>query len=420
MRHSVVPLAAAALALLLGSTFGARALDQEQSDSLSRFISGSYAAADNFGAVGEVLKNVGKGAFIGAGTGSFKRDLARGWNDAFESARGVSQAMGEKLSYKITSQAVSDADWATPLGAASAGDVRGTVSGATQIMVGGQATAGGSALFGAIGTGAGFAVGSFFPVVGNVVGAEVGGAIGTVAGGFISSYAYDKFLKDMVGKGVEAGIAALFDADPLQQAMQARQAFLHQTVSPEVAAQLEVSLSFGSGEAQVLDWERVPYIVTPKQALPQAPATPSPDAQQQAALPPATALPPGGPSTVTGDIQIDLFVPFNCTIAGGAMRCEGSSALGSERWRYQFEGTISGSTAIGYQSTVHEQRYQSGCGYRDLIRLPARYDFEDGGQVRMTSSEGPVTVLSNTCAAPPPIAKHVEVGSSVHTWRARQ
>src|SRR5450759_3820558 len=133
--------------LVVAAPQSARALAQEHGDSLSRFISSSYGAAENCGAVGEVLKNVGKGAFIGAGTGSFKRDLARGWNDAFESARGVSQAMGEKLSYKITSQAVSDADWATPLGAASAGDVRGTVSGATQIMVGGQATAGGSALF---------------------------------------------------------------------------------------------------------------------------------------------------------------------------------------------------------------------------------------------------------------------------------
>lgn len=116
------------IAFLLMSINCARALDQEQGDSLSRFISSSYAAAENFGAVGEVLKNVGKGDFVGAGTGSFKRDLARGWNDAFESARGVSQAMGEKLSYKITAEAVSDADWATPLGAASAGDVRGTVS----------------------------------------------------------------------------------------------------------------------------------------------------------------------------------------------------------------------------------------------------------------------------------------------------
>ncbi|MHB1109880.1 MAG: hypothetical protein ACYCZU_06145, partial [Devosia sp.] len=65
-------------------------------------------------------------------------------------------------------------------------------------------------------------VGSFIPVVGTALGGMVGGAIGTVAGGFITSFAYDKYVKELVGKGVETGLAAVFDTDPLGQAMLAR------------------------------------------------------------------------------------------------------------------------------------------------------------------------------------------------------
>ncbi len=338
------------------------------------------------------------------------RDIAGRWLGAGDAAVQSFGKAGGTLTNIVTGKfdgltgAISKADWAGTLGAASALDVRGTVSGAAAIAVGGNVTTGGAALFGEIGTVAGGAVGSFFPVIGNIAGSIVGGAVGTAAGGFICAFGYDKYVKDYVAKGV-TGIVSVFDTAPLTKAMEAKRAFLWATMAPEERAQLQ---GFNPEEVTLLDFGTLPYVLVPKQPLP--------DAQQQA------ALPPGGPSTVTGNIQIhpDSDMPFNCTIAGGAMRCESSYALGSERWRYQFEGTISGSTATGYQSTVHEQRYQSGCGYRDLMRFPARYDFEDGGRVRITLSPAPVTVLSNTCPEPPPIAKTSPGASGVDTWRARQ
>lgn len=275
-----------AAALLLISVNCTRAQEQSNLETLGGLLGLGNTAIQGFGEAGETLKNFAKDDFVGAGTGSLKRGLARGWNEALQPLKDAAQSVRERLSFKIADKAFQVADWAPPLGALSGGDVRGSVSGATQVLVGGTATGTGAAFFGAVGTGAGAVVGSFFPVVGNLVGAEIGGAIGTVAGGLISSYGYDKYLKDYVGAGVEGGFAAVFDVDPLKQSMQARQVFLHQNLSPEVADQLKTSLSFGGGEAQVLDWERVPYAIIKPQQPPQTSAPPqaTPSPQDQAAL----------------------------------------------------------------------------------------------------------------------------------------
>jgi hypothetical protein len=199
--------------------------------------------------------------------------------------------------------------------------------------------------------------------------------------------------------------------------MQARQAFLHQNASPEVRAEWDrmnaVSRSFGGGEGQVLDWERLPYVIGRQpQTPPSSAAAPAPE--QQAALPPV-----GAP---TGPFQINPGSPqvFNCSIAGEVMRCEGSYALGMARWQYLFEGTLNGTTATGTQSTILDQRYQSGCGYRELMQWPARYEFEDGGRVRVSQAPGTVRLLSNSCPVPPRSVMPSSSSSGVTSWRARQ
>lgn len=197
-----------AAALLLISVNCTRAQEQSNLETLGGLLGLGNTAIQGFGEAGETLKNFAKDDFVGAGTGSLKRGLARGWNEALQPLKDAAQSVRERLSFKIADKAFQVADWAPPLGALSGGDVRGSVSGATQVLVGGTATGTGAAFFGAVGTGAGAVVGSFFPVVGNIVGAEIGGAIGTVAGGLIGSYGYDKYLKDYVGAGVEGGFAA--------------------------------------------------------------------------------------------------------------------------------------------------------------------------------------------------------------------
>ncbi len=181
------------------------------------------------------------------------RDIAGRWTGGFDAAVQSLAKSGGTLTNIVTgkfdglSKSIAIADAASTLGAASAGDVRGTVSGAAAIAVGGNVTAGGAALFGEIGTVAGGAIGSFFPVIGNIAGSIVGGAVGTAAGGFICAFGYDKYVKDYVAKGV-TGIVSVFDTAPLTQAMEAKRAFLWATMAPEERAQLQ-GLQTGRGDA---------------------------------------------------------------------------------------------------------------------------------------------------------------------------
>ncbi|MDP2412091.1 MAG: hypothetical protein Q8M26_17645, partial [Pseudolabrys sp.] len=184
-------------------------------------------------------------------------------------------------SYKVLPHAFTVADEGmSMLGAAIEGDYRGAMGTAVSVAVEPSATAAAASVFGAIGTGVGATVGSFIPVVGTAGGAMVGGAIGTVAGGYISSFAYDKYVKDHVGKGVEAGLAGLFDDTRLHEAMMARDAFLRDQGADDLKAawsQLRmVSKDFNPAGVELVGPGSTPYIVPPKPALP--------DPQQQAAL----------------------------------------------------------------------------------------------------------------------------------------
>jgi hypothetical protein len=346
---------------------------QEQRDIAGRWLGASDAAVQEFAKAGGTLTSVATGKFTGLST------------------------------------AISVADWASPVGALSAGDIRGAVSGAVAIKTGAAATAGGAALFGEIGAATGGVIGSFLPVIGNIAGTMVGGAIGTAAGGFIAAYGYDKYVKDYVIKRA-TGLVSVFDTTPLDQAMQARRAFLLQTMSPEQQAQLQ---TFSPEEAQLIGFAALPYVPVLKQPLPQTPAD-----QQQ------SALPPGGPSTVTGDIDIVLWnaeypdyrVPASCRILSGTMHCEGRKTDPHVVINYSFDGTISGSAAVGYLSE-NMQTLLQGCGQRYAIRFPMRYDFEDGGRMRGTASVGTQQLISNTCPQPEPASRATNAHTVVGTWQ---
>ena len=243
------------------------AVAQEQRDIAGRWLGATDAAIQSAGKAGGTLTNIATGKFEGL------------------------------------SRSISIADAASTLGAASALDVRGTVSGAAAIAVGGKVTAGGAALFGEIGAVTGGAVGSFFPVIGNIAGSIVGGAVGTAAGGFIAAFGYDKYLKDYVTSGT-TGIMSVFDRAPLNEAMEAKRAFLWATMAPEERAQLQ---AFKPEEVALLDFGTLPYVPVLKQ--------PVPDTQQQTALPAAV----GG--LLIGVKKIMLEGPTICTIDSGQVSC---------------------------------------------------------------------------------------------------
>jgi len=247
------------------------------------------------------------------------RDIAGRWTGAGDAAMQSLAKAGGSLTNIVTgkfsglSTTIAIADWSATLGTLSAGDVRGGVSGAAAIAVGGKITAGGAALFGEAGAVLGGAIGSFFPVIGNIAGTMVGGAVGTTAGGgFICAFGYDKYVKDYVAKGVLAGIAAVIDPLPMAEMRAKMDALMLQAMSPEERAMLEASSTFGGGEVQLLDFGTLPYVPTLKQP---APGVPSPDAQQQAAL--GDVVPSS--FVIVWDPQPDLAIP--CTISGGNVSC---------------------------------------------------------------------------------------------------
>jgi len=400
MRHRLALLAATALAMLLASS-PALALDQEDLDTLSRHGAASFEAFAKFGDVGETLTHIGSSKF--SGTGSQRRAMARQVDNAMQPWRDASAAAKGSLSYKLVPSAMLATDIATSFIAPTMeGDIRGAVSGAVNIAV--APTVVGS--FTAIGTGAGAMLGSFVPVVGNALGGMVGGAVGTVAGGYISAYAYDKYVKELVSKAVEGGIAAVFDTSPLQQAMQARQAFLHENASPEVKADWDrmnaVSRSFGGGEGQVLDWERLPYVVTPM--------LPTPDAEQQA------ALGDGLPASFVLNQSTQTNYPLNCTIKDAQVTCSGQHSQGSgTTLTISLAGTVSGNTLEVENFTVFEAA--TGCTSRAEYRGRDKIVLEAGGRAAISGSHTATQTLRGVpCPTGPTTWSNSYSG--VGTWRA--
>ncbi|MDP2409216.1 MAG: hypothetical protein Q8M26_02905 [Pseudolabrys sp.] len=410
---SQLRMAALVAVLLPVSAQPALALDQDDLDSLSRHGGATFEAFSKFGDIGETLTHVSSGKF--EGTGSQKRAMAGRFSRAMAPVRGASQATKNSLSYKVLPHAFMASDIVTSIIApAIEGDYRGAMGSAVNIGAAPTLTGAGASVFGAIGTGIGATVGSFIPVVGTAGGAMVGGAIGTVAGGYICAAAYDIYVKEWVGKGVEGGIAGMFDVAPQQQAMRTRHEFLYAQAADDLKPHWDRlrAAGFGSGGVELIGPESTPYISIPKPPLP--------DPQQQAALPPV------GPSSVNGDIEIVLWdsgypdyrVRAECRISSGEMRCEGSKTDPNLLLTYRFDGHIDGSVAIGQFSEVIETRLQ-GCAQRYAISFQMRYDFDDAGQMRGTASAGTQTLLSNSCPYAVPPSKATPAHTVVGTWKAR-
>ena len=336
-----------------------------------------------------------------------QRDIAGRWLGATDAAIQSAGKAGGTLTNIVTgkfeglSKSISIADAASTLGAASAGDVRGTVSGAAAIAVGGKVTAGGAALFGEIGAVTGGAVGSFFPVIGNIAGSVVGGAIGTAAGGFIAAFGYDKYVKDYVAKGV-TGLVSVFDKAPLAEAMEAKRAFLWATMAPEERAQLT---AFKPEEATLLDFGTLSYVPVLKQPAPQ---TSTPDAQQQAALPPAAIG-----NLLTGVKKIVLDGPTVCTIDSGQVNCTqppvniGSAVRIVSR---SLAGVAAGNTLELELRDVFEAR-DAKCTVTTVYRGHYQVVLEAGGRAIAKQT---VTMSVKGCSTPMTTTNNY---SGVGTWR---
>ncbi len=332
------------------------AVAQEQRDIVGRWLGATDAAIQSFAKVGGPLTDIVTGKFDGL------------------------------------SKTIAIADAASTLGAASAGDVRGAVSGAAAIAVGGKVTAGGAALFGEIGSVAGGAVGSFFPVIGNIAGSIVGGAVGTAAGGFICAFGYDKYVKDYVAQGI-TGIVSVFDTAPLTQAMQAKRAFLWETMAPEERAQLQ---GFNPEEVQLLDFATLPYVLVPKQPMPDAAAT---DAQDQAALPP-----PSGPLSGVRKIKVSIGSGVIWEIDGNVATSRQDASGPYTDAVLIGRGAVSGVRIDGFiTSDSHDRPNSPGCHYVTREEWPVTMIFNAEGGVSVEWGAGQHRVISRTgtCSPPP-------------------
>ncbi len=336
------------------------------------------------------------------------RDIASRWLDAGDAAMQSLAKTGGTLTNIVTgnftrlSRTIAITGAASMLGAVSALDVRGAVSEAAATVVGGNVTAGGAALFGEIGAVTGGAVGSFFPVIGNIAGSMVGGAVGTAAGGFICAFGYDKYVKDYVAKGV-TGIVSAFDTAPLTRAMEAKRAFLWATMAPEERAQLQ---GFNREEVTLLDFGTLPYVLVPKQ--------PAPDAQQQAALPPA----------VVGDLlvgvrKIMLDGPTICTIDSGRVDCTQPPANIGSAVRIvsrSLAGVVAGNILELEWRDVFES-HDERCTNRTVYQGHRQFALEADGRAL---DKGSVTMTSSVSGNPGICGKSMTRtgnGTNVGTWR---
>jgi len=396
---------AGSLVLLVWLTSPALALEQDDLDSLSRHLGATAEAASKFGEVGETLTHISSGQF--SGTGSQKRAMARRVDAAMQPWRNASAATKGSLPYKVAPPAFMVSDVATGIVAPMMeGDVRGALGSAVNIGVAPTVTGAGASLFGAIGTGTGAVVGSFIPVVGTAVGSMVGGAVGTVAGGYISAFAYDKYIKDLVGKAVEGGIAGVLDDTPLHQAMMARDTFLREQAADDLKAAWQdlrmVSASFNPEGTELMGGGAMPYIVAPKAPVP------SPDAQQQAALPPPTVG-----DLLTGVKKIMLEGPTVCTIDNGLVNCTQPPANIGPAVRQisrSLSGIVTGNTLELTLRDVFEAR-DAKCTVTTVYQGQYQVVLEAGGRALGKQT---VTMSVAGCAKPMKTTNHY---SGVGTWR---
>ena len=360
-------------------------------------------AVSKFGESGEKLVDVTRGDFVGSG--GTRNRLKNLWNARFDAWRGLSEGTRNTLPYQLAPQLFQLSDFVgAVVDPALVGDGRGAVSGAVNLGATTAASSAGSAggeWFGAV---IGGAVGSFIPVVGNVAGATVGGAIGTFAGGYLASAGYEAFLKDSVAQGIEAGIAAIVDPDPLMDMIVARQQALYQKLPPEVAEMIATSQSMGGGEAQLLDWGSLVPTPAPKGI------TLSPDAQQQA------VLGDGVPASFELNQNVQINYPLACTIRDAHVACSGRHRQGADATlTISLTGTVSGNTFDVEAFTVYEAT--SGCTSRAEYRGRDKFVLEKGGRAVLSGSYTATQKLRGSPCPSGPTSWSNNYSNVIGSWR---
>jgi hypothetical protein len=360
-----------------------------------RHVGATAEAVNQFAEHVSGMRNVRAADYVGLGTGSQKRELARLGNGALEPWKNAAETTKASLPFKLAPHAMLASDIATGLIApAMEGDYRGAMGAAVNMAVAPTITGGGASMVGAIGTGAGMAIGSFIPVVGTAVGGMVGGAVGTVAGGYLSAIAYDKYVKDLVGGGVEAGIAAIFDTSNLTQAMMARDAFLREQGANDLKKAWDslrlVSRDFNPAGIELVGPGSTPYIVAPKPPLETAPP------EQQAALPPDLS----GLTSFVLNQNDQIQYPLQCKIDGGRVSCFGRHNQGpGSTLTITLTGLRNGNTLEMENFTVFEA--SQGCTSRAEYRGHEIFELLPGGKTKVRGSMTARQVLrGGPCTGP--------------------
>jgi hypothetical protein len=391
----------AILALLLPVNAGAQEWSKgsETTETLGQMLSATNTGIGKLGEIGEGLKDVASGQFVGARRA--RNALATSWNNSFEDWRRSSEGSKGSAGFKLVSKALWWNDFADGVVAPLVeGDGRGTVSGAVNIAINDTVVAAGTAAFAA----AGAAIGSVIPTAGTAagatIGATVGGAIGTVAGGFISSIAFDRFGKAFVAKGVEGVIASLLDVSPLQQAMNARDDYLRAQAAPELQQAWNsldaVSQSFGSeGNVELIGPGTTPYVVMKK------PETPT-------QVPPESA----GEDVLAGATKFELThvnqgfrAVVVCTASSGEVTCHGTGSFSasytggtvSTRSEYNGTGSMSGNVLnLQERSHILYAWSDSGCRASYEGNDATQHTLLPGGRMTYRSLGGSGKFLSFT------------------------
>ena len=374
MRPPLAALAAVAFCPLLLAC-PALAFDAADADALSHFVGD---AAQALGEAGETLRELKSGEFA-----DVRGRVARGavkarWNAATAPLRDSSAALRKSLPYKVAPTLFTISDTITSvLAPAIEGDYRGAMGNAANLAVAPTASGAGASLFGAVGTGIGATIGSFIPVVGTVAGGMVGGAIGTFAGGFVAASAYDRYVKDNLAGGLEAGIAALFDETPRQQAMDARHAFLYDTGADAIRAYWDNLRDTGLGpdEIELIGPELAPDIAIPKEAVP----APPPEAA-------AGDLLAGVSRFVLNPAPESDFL-LACSIDAGQVTCSGRKDFGLAQQSISSSGVAVGNALdLTVRGTLQFRTEDGKCGYTGRHSATEHVVLESDGSARFTGS----------------------------------
>lgn len=397
------------LVLLLTCGSAAAQDDEAPSETIGRWLGGTNEAVQAFGKSQNLLVPLTAKSFVGSGPGSTKRALAKSWNAIGQGLRGTADATKNSLPYSVAPTVFNISDFATSVVApAIEGDGKGAVSGAVNVgvssIVATQGATAGAQLFGAIGG----TVGSFIPVVGTAAGAMVGGAIGTVAGGFIASIAYDRYGKSIVGKIIEGGLSAVFDPDPMLQAIAAREDFLRKQAAPELQANWDYNVSVGQsyGQEEEQLFKPLTGVYTPKIA-------PAP-----------------------GDLAVDwnsvklielvfwtdpnFKVHLQCDVAPGVLNCTGHERYPGAREELSLTGTISGN-AIAFKEHITLVYASGECDSSYDIHTNSRHTLLPGGQEKfhMLGGTGRWLYFRGKCGRTDliPVETKIPQIDGVGTWR---